>query len=147
MENGACGEQLMAFMECAMRTQCFKSECKCSSTLANLCRNCDVRVVTKEQREFRKKSQHERKTASIWEKKTEVDRCSEFALGMGEMFRDVVDNSLKLLWANFWYFTTENENDSNAVRQFRNEHLQRTTQTTTSRQTSNGTRSHGNKKK
>lgn len=25
MENGACGEQLMAFMECAMRTQCFKS--------------------------------------------------------------------------------------------------------------------------
>uniref|UniRef100_A0A1I7USB1 CHCH domain-containing protein n=1 Tax=Caenorhabditis tropicalis TaxID=1561998 RepID=A0A1I7USB1_9PELO len=25
MENGACGEQLMAFMECAMRTQCFKT--------------------------------------------------------------------------------------------------------------------------
>ncbi|CAI2356269.1 unnamed protein product [Caenorhabditis sp. 36 PRJEB53466] len=25
MESGACGEQLMAFMECAMRTQCFKT--------------------------------------------------------------------------------------------------------------------------
>ncbi|CAI5456252.1 unnamed protein product [Caenorhabditis angaria] len=25
MENGACGQQLMAFMECAMRTQCFKT--------------------------------------------------------------------------------------------------------------------------
>uniref|UniRef100_A0A1I7X3J5 CHCH domain-containing protein n=1 Tax=Heterorhabditis bacteriophora TaxID=37862 RepID=A0A1I7X3J5_HETBA len=25
MESGACSEQLMAFMDCAMRTQCFKS--------------------------------------------------------------------------------------------------------------------------
>ncbi|VDL71761.1 unnamed protein product [Nippostrongylus brasiliensis] len=25
MEAGACGDQLLAFMECAMRTQCFKS--------------------------------------------------------------------------------------------------------------------------
>ncbi|CAB3400151.1 unnamed protein product [Caenorhabditis bovis] len=25
MENGACGPQLMAFMECAMKTQCFKT--------------------------------------------------------------------------------------------------------------------------
>ncbi|KIH53404.1 CHCH domain protein [Ancylostoma duodenale] len=109
LEAGACGDQLLAFMECAMRTQCFKMQngkgekgCKISRKIKTL-KPTDSRIK-EENRIIRKKKEDEQEIKINHAPKISSAMFLKFNNQLGPPFHVLVDT-------NFVNFAVKNRLD------------------------------------